>query len=181
MGVAVGGVLAGHWLTYLVVAPMTSSRAAILQQTGHAYLGMANDLALVTALAALAATFIGQLVDPVPPGQFSDITARVIRFQVGAFVLLEVLERVTAGSPIAELVHTGILPIGIAVQVGIGSCAARAIHWLLRTADRVVAALERTAVAPRRIVLRPLLPELVFVQAERHLSAAGVRGPPLPV
>jgi hypothetical protein len=178
LAVAVGGVLAGHWLTYLAVAPAAGSRAAILHETGHAYLGMANDLALMVALAAMATMFIGQLTSPLPAGQLQGITGRVARFQVSAFVLLEVLERVTAGSPLSELIHTGILPIGIATQVGIAYVAACAIRWLLRTADRVAAAFGRATDAPRRDALRPLLPEPVFVTAGRHLSAAGVRGPP---
>jgi hypothetical protein len=178
MGIAVGGVLAGHWLTYLAVAPAASSRAAILRQTGHAYLGLANDVALVVALAALATMFIGQLASPTPAGRLPRIATRVIRFQVCAFVLLEVLERVTAGAPLAELVHTGILPIGIAAQVAIGYIAAQAIRWLLRSADRVAAALARPAAPQRRADTRPLLPEVVSVPARRVLSAAGVRGPP---
>lgn len=178
LGIAVGGVLAGHWLTYLAMAPVAGSRAAILRETGHAYLGMANDLALMAALAAMAAMFVGQLTSPMPTGQLQGITTRVVRFQVGAFVLLEVLERVTSGSSLAELIHTGILPIGIAAQVGIGCFAAHAIRWLLRTADRVATAFGRAAVPARRIVPRPLLPERVFFPAGRHLSAAGVRGPP---
>jgi hypothetical protein len=178
MGVAVGGVLAGHWFTYLVVAPVTDSRAALLHETGHAYLGIANDLALVVALAAMAAMFIGQLTSPAPAGQLQGLTARVVRFQVSAFVLLEVLERVTAGSPLAELTRSSVLPIGIAAQAAIGYLAACAIRWLQRTADLVAAAFGRAASPPRRSVPRPLLPEPVFVPAERHLSAAGVRGPP---
>jgi hypothetical protein len=178
MGVAVGGVLVGHWLTYLIVAPVAGSRAAILHDTGHAYLGMANDLALVTALAAMATLFMGQLTGPVGAAQLQGIASRIVRFQVSAFVLMEVLERVTAGSPLAELIHTGILPIGIAAQVGIGYLAGHAIRWLVRTADRVAAALGRHAVPARRVVPRPLPPEQVFVPAGRHLSAAGVRGPP---
>jgi hypothetical protein len=178
LGVAVGGVLAGHWLTYLAVSPIAGSRAAILHQTGHAYLGMANDLALVAALAAMATIFIGQLSSPVPVGQIQGLTARVVRFQVSAFVLMEVLERATSGSPLGGLLHTGILPLGLAAQVGIGYLAAHAIRWLLRTADRVTATLGRAADAPRRIVRRALPPEPVFVPVVHHLSAAGVRGPP---
>ena len=178
LGVAVGGVLAGHWLTYLAVAPVAGSRAAILRQTGHAYLGLANDLALVAALAAMATMFIGQLTDPEPTGQLRGLTARVVRFQVIAFVLLEVLERVTAGSPLAGLIHTGILPVGIAAQIAIGYLAARAIRWLLRTADRVAETFGRASIVPRRHVPRTLLPEPVFRSAVRHLSATGVRGPP---
>jgi hypothetical protein len=178
LGIAVGGVLVGHWLTYLAVAPLASRRAALLHQTGHAYLGMANDLVLVAALAAIATMFIGQLTDPMRAGPLTGLTARVVRFQVCAFVLLEVLERATAGSSLADLIHTGILPIGVAAQVAIGYLAAQAIRWLLRAADRVAAALGRAAVTSRRVVPRPLLPEPVFVPAGRHLSAAGVRGPP---
>ncbi len=74
MGVAVGGVLAGHWLTYLAVAPLAGSRATILHQTGHAYLGLANDLALVAALAAMASMFIAQLASPEPAGRLLGLT-----------------------------------------------------------------------------------------------------------
>ena len=173
-----GGVLVGHWLTYLAVAPIAGSRATILHQTGHSYLGLANDLALVAALAAMASMFIAQLTSPAPAGHLLGITGRVVRFQVCAFVALEVLERVTAGSPLSELIRSGILPIGVAAQVAIGILAAFAIRWLLRTADRVAAALGRAAAPPRRDVPRPLLPEPVFVPVFPHLSAAGVRGPP---
>jgi hypothetical protein len=178
MCVAVGGVLAGHWLTYLAVAPMAGPRAAILHETGHTYLGMANDLALVAALAAMATMFVGQLTDPAPAGLLEGITGRVVRFQVSAFVALEVLERLTAGSPLAELIHSGILPIGIAAQVGIAYLAARAIRLLIRTADRVADALGRAAAPPSRVAPGPLQPEPVFVPAEFHLSAIGARGPP---
>ena len=176
--VAVGGVLVGHWLTYLAVAPVAGSRAAILHETGHAYLGMANDLALVAALAAMAIIFIGQLISPAPAGKVRGITASVVRFQVSAFLLLEVLERVTAGSPLADLVRTGILPIGIVAQAGIGYLAARVIRWLLRTAERVAAGFRPAPSTSRRIGPGLLPPEQVYIPAGRHLSATGVRGPP---
>ena len=34
LGIAVGGVLSGHWLTYVAVAPTEEARAAILHHTG---------------------------------------------------------------------------------------------------------------------------------------------------
>jgi hypothetical protein len=178
MGVAVGGVLAGHWLTYLAVAPIAGPRATILHQTGHSYLGLANDLALVGALAAMASMFIAQLTSPAPAAGLLGITGRVVRFQVCAFVALEVLERVTAGSPLSDLIRSGILPIGVVAQITVGLLAASMIRWLLLTADRVAAAMGRAAAPPRRDMPRPLLPEPVFVPIFPHLSAAGVRGPP---
>ena len=171
------GVLAGHWLTYMAVAPIAGSRATILHDTGHAYLGMANDLALVVALFAIATMFIGQLTSP-GATCVQGITARVVRFQVSAFILLEGLERLTSGSPLSELIHTRILPVGIVAQVGIGFIVARAIRWLLRAADRVAAALARGAVPARRTLARTLRPRPVFIRAGRQLSAVGVRGPP---
>jgi hypothetical protein len=180
LGVAVAGVLAGHWLTYVAVTPIAGSRATVLHETGHAYLGMANDLALVVALVAIATMFIGQLTSPasMAAAGHPGVTARVIRFQVSAFVLLEVLERLTSSAPLSELIHTGILPVGIVAQAGVAFLVARAIRWLLRAADRVAAALGRGAVPARRVVAKPLRPRPVFVPAELQLSAVGVRGPP---
>lgn len=178
MGVAVGGVLVGHWLTYLAVAPIAGPRATILHQTGHSYLGLANDLALVAALAGMASMFITQLVDPAPAGRLLGMTGRVVRFQVCAFFALEVLERITARSPLSELIRSGILPIGVAAQIAVGVVAAFVIRWLLRTADRVAAALGRAVAPPRPDATPSLEPHPVFVPVFRHLSAAGVRGPP---
>ncbi len=59
LGVGVGGVLAGHWLTYLAVSPTSPARATLLHDTGHAYLGLANDVGLLVVLAAFAAIFLG--------------------------------------------------------------------------------------------------------------------------
>jgi len=177
-GLAVGGVLLGHWLAYSITSPPGTARTALLRATGHAYLGLGNDVALVTALIAMATMFIGQLMRPAPVDRLHGVTARVVRFQVSAFLLVEVLERLTAGSPLTGLVHSWILPVGVAAQVGIGYVAGQAIRWLLRAADRVAVALDRVTLASRRVVQLPLSPKPVFVPAGRQLSAVGVRGPP---
>ena len=178
LGIAVGGVLTGHWLTYLVVSPGEHARTTLLRVTGHAYLGFANDLVLILALSAFAALFVGQLSVATGTARTVEITGRVAAFQVSAFVLLEVLERVTAGAPLGELIRTGVLPIGIATQVVVALVAAASIRWLLRVADRVAAGLPRVAVPPRADVATLALLSPVFHAIRRDLSATGVRGPP---
>jgi hypothetical protein len=181
LGVAVGGVLVGHWLTYELVSPGGHARTTLLRATGHAYLGFANDLALILALAAFAALFVGQLSAANGTGRAVGITRRVVAFQVSAFVLMEVLERVTAGAPLSELIRAGVLPIGIATQAVVALVAAASIRWMLRVADRVAAVLSRPAVPPRAVAAAHPIPLPVFTAVRRHLSAAGVRGPPLSV
>jgi hypothetical protein len=180
LGVAVGGVLTGHWLTYEVVSPGGHARTTLLRVTGHAYLGFANDLALILALSAFAALFVGQLSAANGMDRAVGITRRVVASQVSAFVLMEVLERVTAGAPLGALVRTGVLPIGIATQAIVALVAAASIRWMLRVADRVVAVLSRP-VPPRSVAAVHPIPLPVFSAVRRHLSAAGVRGPPLSV
>ena len=181
LGVAVGGVLTGHWLTYQVVSSNGHSRTTLLRVTGHAYLGFANDLALILALSAFAAMFVGQLSAANGVARAVGITRRVVAFQVSAFVLMEVLERVTAGAPLGELVRSGVLPIGIATQAVVALVAAASIRWMLRVADRVAAVLSRPTVPPRAVASAHPIPLPVFSEVRRHLSAAGVRGPPLSV
>ena len=61
LGVAVGGVLLGHWLTYIAVAPHPATRAALLRSSGHGYVGVADQVGLVLTLTALAALFVAWL------------------------------------------------------------------------------------------------------------------------
>jgi hypothetical protein len=177
LGVAVGGVLAGHWLTYLTVSPTSHAREALLHYTGHAYLGLANDVGLLVVLAAFAAIFLGRLTANGFYGGAS-ITRRIVGFQVGAFLAMEVLERITAGAPLTALAHHLLLPIGIALQIGVGLVASAAIRWLLRLADHVASVIAMCAAAPARPMPAFALPGDSFVPVGRELFAAGVRGPP---
>ena len=177
LGVAVGGVLLGHRVTYLVLAPSAHARAALLDRTGHAYLGLANDLALIAALTGLAALFVGQLLAKARGYRGADhLTRRIVAFQISAFVLMEVLERVTAGAPLGGLAP--VLPLGIATQALVALLAAALIRLLLHTAERVAEALGRPAPPSTRAIVTFAPPRPVAVPVGRHLSAAGVRGPP---
>ena len=50
---------------------------------------------------------------------------------------MELLERLSAGAPVASVLHHGILPLGMGAQVAIAALGALIIRWLLRAADRV--------------------------------------------
>ena len=178
LGVAAGGVLLGHWITYLVASPHPEARNLLLARTGHAYLGVADHLALAVTLAALAAVFLGRLTRNNDDPSGAGLVVRLASFQVGAFVAIEVVERVASGVPPWELLHGLLLPTGIAVQIALAGIAALAIRWLLRAAARTEALLGGVPALPRtaRAALagiRDLHPAPVAVEA------TGCRGPPI--
>jgi hypothetical protein len=177
LGVAVGGVLAGHWLTYQTVSPPSHAHETLLQDTGHAYLGVANDLGLLVGLAAFAVIFLGRLTTAGTDTR-PTITRRIVGFQVGAFLTMEVLERITARVPLTELAHHLLLPVGIALQIGVGLLASAVIRWLLRLADRVASVIAMGAATPGRPAPVLALPSSAFFPTGRELFATGVRGPP---
>jgi hypothetical protein len=178
LGVAAGGVLLGHWVTYRLVLPGRHAREALLAHTGHAYLGVANDLGLVLAVAALSAVFLSRLTRrDAAPASTARWCARLAAFQVGAFAAMEVVERIASGAPLAGLMHGGLLPIGLGIQVGVALVGAVAVRWLLRLAD-LVADLDRPAAVrsnPRQVTWLPS--DAPVPMAIGH-PAAGIRGPP---
>jgi hypothetical protein len=178
LGAAVGGVLLGHWVTYLAVSPLAHAREALLHRTGHAYLGFANDAGLVLALSALAWMFLGRLTGRTEAPGFRRLALRLVAFQVTAFAAMEVLERLTSGAPFGELVWDGILLVGVAIQVGSALLVALVVRIVLRGADRVAAVFGQPRPVHVRSFLAIPLPSTPFVFPRRSLAAAGVRGPP---
>jgi hypothetical protein len=183
LGVAATGVLVGHWLTYLISVPDGGARAATLRVTGHAYLGIAGELASALLALSIVGVFLGALVDRGgAPRTPRSLTARLILLQVGAFAGMEVAERFLSGSPLAELARGGILPVGIVANAAIAALGAALLRRLLRLAERVADA------APGRTptladlghgVVAMLDPSPRYL-AEPALAAAPARGPPLP-
>jgi hypothetical protein len=173
-GVAAGGVVLGHWLTYLWFAP--HGEAAAPAADPHGYLWLANDVALAAALAATAMIFLGRLTRP--GGGASDLRDTIVRlvgFQVGAFVAMEVLERASARAPSHDLL--GLLLAGVAVQGILAIGGALLVAWLLRAADHVAAVLATSpGLPPRRSAPVAAVPAFPAMRVARH--AAGIRGPP---
>ena len=183
LGIAAGGVLAGHWLTYVLVDPNAHQRATELAVTGHAYLGLANDLGLLGALIACSAIFLGGLTDGVPNGEHAvrslgALIVRLVTFQVVAFTSMEVLERISAGAPVAGVLQHVILPVGIGVQAALASLCALAVRWLLRAARHVGSALGAAPALPHRAAAAPLPLPTFHAPPRRALRVSGIRGPP---
>ncbi len=178
LGVASGGVLLGHWLAYLIVDPVASTRAAVLGSTGHAYLGSATWLGLGASLAALAAVFLGRMMyrnDVDLPGRA--LGARLAGFQVGAFLAMEVGERLAAHVPLGQLSHGPLMPVGIATQIAVAALGALVVHTLCRAADRAAEVLGSSIPPPRilsaRVAVVPAAP-----LARIAVPVATGRGPP---
>jgi hypothetical protein len=183
LSVAVGGVLAGHWLTYRLVAPSGHARASLLEGSGHGYLGYANDLALVLALTAMAGIFLGRLTHRggAELGR-RPLSIRLVSFQVAVFAAMEILERLTAGSSLTELLHHGVLPLGVGIQALVALGVALLIRALLRAADAAAALLGRRG-QDRCGAVAPVPGAADHIVVRRVASSAvGLRGPPsLPV
>ena len=166
LGLALGGVLAGHELTYGILEPSSHARRAVALATGHAYLEVANRLVLSLAVAAVAATVLARLLRGAETERgVAWLALRLVPIQVLAFVAMEVAERLVAGAPLHDL--AAILPLGLTIQVAFGVLAAAALRSLWRAAGRAAEVLADTATPaarPAAVVLavqahpRPLLP-----------------------
>jgi hypothetical protein len=175
-GAAVGGVLLGHWLTYVAESPGATD--ALLRQTGHAYLAPANEAGVVVALAVLAVVFLGGLTgDAHEPPSFGRLVARLVAFQLFAFVAMEVLERITSGAPLSGLMHHGLLAVGVAIQILVALLVALLIRSLVRAADRTAAFLGKPN-APLQPTIRANPRTDALWLPRPALVSVGVRGPP---
>jgi hypothetical protein len=184
LSVAAAGVLAGHWLTYLVSVPDANARAATLAATGHGYLSLAGELVTLLAALTVAAVFVGALVDAGSgPRPGRALAVRLSAIQVSAFVAMEVLERVVAGAPVGALFRGAILPVGVFANVGVALLGAIVLRWVLRAADRVADAAAAGSAAPvlRRPTLLLMLPVAPARPSLLELAAVPARGPPSPV
>lgn len=175
VGVAVGGVLAGHWLTYLVVRPDHHDRAALLAATGHWYVAAAVEVAMLLALVAAAGVFLGRLTGGGNIPSLGSTVRRLGAFQLGAFVTLELVERAVAGS-FEGLV--AVCLVGAVMQLVVATTSAWLLRSLARAADSAASVLGR-AVPPvlQRAVTAIAAGATLFRPAPAFLPA-GIRGPP---
>jgi hypothetical protein len=178
LGVAAAGLALGHRITYSLGVPDAHARIRVLADTGHGYLGLATQLAVVAGVAALAIVFAHRLTrrDSAAPGCSTFLW--LAGFQVAAFASVEVLERLVTGAPVDHLLHTGIMPIGLVVQVALAGLGALLLSLLLKAADTVAAAISDAIVISPRDLRVPMAPQLLAGPATALVGPSDIRGPP---
>ncbi len=179
-GFAVAGLLLGHALSYAIAIPDPYHRDLVLDRTGHGYLPLLAEAALILLLAGVAAAVARALSDrrSERTDRFVGLAGLLACVQVSAFVGQEVLERVVAGVSLGDLAHDHLLSIGSVVQVVVAIGAAGLLRLLARTSSRL-ADVVRSRVEQPRPEHATVLP-VVSIRPARLLlvSAANVRGPP---
>jgi hypothetical protein len=178
LGASAAGLFAGHLADYrLVVAP--EHRHALLLQTGHGYLPYAivasSCMAVVAVLVALRLGFLR------PRGGslgMARLAPRLAAVQMASFVLLELVERLVAGS---GLEHLGgpLLWLGLPLQALAAVVAAGLLillQLLGREAARILARL-RAPVGTRRAARTLPLPASPALE-DPFVRLRPARGPP---
>jgi hypothetical protein len=175
------GLVVGHFLSYLIAIPDPARRARVLAHTGHAYLHLAGDIAVILGFAAVVTAGLQALNrrDAGARSSTRHLAWRLGALQAGAFITMELGERITSHGALGELFTDHLLGIGVIVQLGVAAIGALLLRWIGRAAVRMADAL---ASRPRR---RPAS----FHWAPRtstprsRLAFAGTvsaRAPPLP-
>jgi hypothetical protein len=184
IGAAFGGVIVGHWLSYLLAIPGRRIRTEVLAETGHQYWLTAVKMALVLAVIALAMVVVRQVRaalrrEPEPLAGPRALALRLTLLQVVGFLALEATERLAAGSPLSSLLTHHVLVLGLLVQVLIAGIVALLLSFFARAVRAVVGALTRTPV-PRFVLSFPA-PRVPFVPRPALVGGpASPRGPPSP-
>jgi hypothetical protein len=180
-GFAFVGLIVGHLLSYLIAIPDPARRAVVLAQSGHAYLHLAGDVTVVLAFAAAVTVGLRAVAerDGTDLPSTAHLAWRLGALQAGAFISMELGERLVSGSGFGELFADHLFGIGILVQVVIATAGALLLRLIGRVAVRIADALARP---PRR---RPAVIRWVRSDSSRppRPAFAGIvsaRAPPIP-
>jgi hypothetical protein len=177
LGVAGAGLLLGHWLAYAIATP-AATHDRVLEATGHGYLPYVTQVAMLAGALGLAGIFWSRLTHRGGGGSFARDAGLLLIAQSGAYVTIEVGERLLSGAPLDDLTHGPLLAVGLAVQAVVAIAGAGLVRVSERAAE-VVATREGARPVPPAVVGSPL--ELdVRPPAAASLGSAVSRAPPFP-
>jgi hypothetical protein len=175
--------LLGHWAAYVLAYRQLRLRDVVLATTGHSYLAPAGKLAFVLAFLGLAwlGTEACKRAPAGMPSRFGPVALRMIGVQLVGFSALEVVERMVAHAPVAEMFGHYTYVLGLLMQVVTALSGALIVLLLTRTVRRAYLLLTslRRPLRPRSILTRARAGS--WIALRRGLTGAtGVRGPPQP-
>ncbi len=178
---AFAGLVAGHGLSYMVVAPDAYARQELLRATGHA----SHDLVITWSFAAAAAALIGIIACHLRSGWGSESRPRTIPrvaaplwiLQTIGFVLLEVTERSYALHHAEQLLQEPGFLLGIVAQAAV-ALAVSVLVYLLRATVDVIRRLLAPPARTGRCVQKTLRSVFVLTSSISR-SAWNLRGPPI--
>jgi hypothetical protein len=175
-GWAVVGLLIGHVASYDLVYPDGHVHAEVLAASGHQWLWLLEPSIVLGLVVAVLAGFVGSRGHQRRVARFRMLAG----IQVGAFLGIEVAERLAHGVTPTEILHQLtdhglwlVLVIGVAAQLltaWFGSAASRFIADAAHQGPR-----RRSALPPRPGSLRPLVSHLASTPV---VHAHGSRAPP---
>jgi hypothetical protein len=143
VGWAVIGLLVGHVAAYDLVLPDAHVHDAALAESGHAWLGLLEP----SLLAAVALVVVGCLLAARTDRPRAVRFHRLVVVQVGAFVAVELAERLLAGYSAADLTHA-LVDHGLWLILVVGTVAQVISAWLGSAASRGLAAATTMAGQP---------------------------------
>jgi hypothetical protein len=181
-GMAVVGVVLGHWLGYILAVPDPHLRAEILARSGHGYWMVAVKAAVMLGFASLGSVLIRHLsarthgARPIEDRP-ATLALQLASLQLSAFVAMETAERLAIGEPLTQLFQQHLFLLGVALQVAVACIGALVLLWFGRAAYRICRSISRPRV--RRSPVGHSLPVPAQALPPHVLSGGtGLRGPP---
>lgn len=137
------GLFVGHLLSYVIAIPDPARRAAVLARSGHAYLHLAGDAVVFFGFAAAVTIGLRAVIRRDAPDRSSTarLALRLGALQAGAFIAIELGERLVSGTGFGELFADHLFGIGIIVQLAIAAAGAQLLRWIGRVAVLIADAL----------------------------------------
>lgn len=168
-GWAVVGLLIGHVAAYDLVYPDGHVHAAVLAASGHEWLWLLEPSVVVGLLVAIAAGFLGSRRSH----HRREARFRVLAaIQVGAFLGIELLERLGHGLTVSDILHE-LTDHGLWLVIVVGIGAQLLTAWLGSAASHSIAGAAHVPTPPH--FQRPARPLILASVAGRPVPARPVR------
>ncbi len=177
-GWAAIGMLVGHVAAYDLVYPDAHVHAAALDESGHAWLALVGPSMVLAVTVALVAAWASRAPTASRPARFRTLAS----LQIGAFVGVELLERLAMGLSPADIGHA-LIDHGLWLVLATGVLVQLVTAWLGSAASRAVVGL-RPAATRRRPPQRGTRPPILSLREARPFRTSGrrahaPRAPPL--